>query len=249
MISLRWNFVWLWFVPCLLKVSYRSGESIQVEPHAKMGKTTEQFMWLLDMTSDSVTTGRMRSGSLVQARAQRLIREKRLSICGVSTMDAKKSSTSEMITTKIDFSHRRIAKLADVGELAEMFFPGNRNQQYAFLVIWVRLKWRTEGIVPNLGQFVTAQGVSRRTLERVRAKMRRMGLLEHVSRFDPRFGNREGWTLSDNFERGLQAMAEKVKRFKDIDVGSQEEDERILAMARARRDTLQESESEDEDRL
>lgn len=163
-------------------------------------------------------------------------------------MDAKKSSTSEMITTKIDFSHRRIARLADIGELAEMFFPGNRNQQYAFLVIWIRLKWRTEGIVPNLGQFVTAQGVSRRTLERVRAKMRRMGLLEHVSRFDPRFGNREGWTLSDNFEKGLQTMAQKLKQFKDVDAGSQEEDEQILAMARTRRDAAQEPDSEDMDR-
>jgi len=156
-------------------------------------------------------------------------------------MDAKKTQTSEMISTKIDFSHRRIAKLADVGEMAEMFFPGNRNQQYAFLVIWVRLKWRTEGIVPNLGQFVTAQGVSRRTLERVRAKMRRMGLLEHVSRFDPRFGNREGWTLSENFEKSLNTMAQKIGQFKDMERSSQEEDERILATARLRRDESQES--------
>jgi hypothetical protein len=156
-------------------------------------------------------------------------------------MDAKKTGTSEMITTKIDFSHRRIAKLANIGELAEMFFPGNRNQQYAFLVIWIRLKWRTEGIVPNLGQFVTAQGVSRRTLERVRAKMRRMGLLEHVSRFDPRFGNREGWTLSDNFEKSLHSMAQKVGQFKDVDKGAQEEDEQILAMARVRREESQDS--------
>jgi hypothetical protein len=151
-------------------------------------------------------------------------------------MDAKKTNTSEMITTKIDFSHRRIAKLANIAELAEMFFPGNRNQQYAFLVIWVRLKWRTEGIVPNLGQFVTAQGVSRRTLERVRAKMRRMGLLEHISRFDPRFGNREGWILSDNFEKGLNTLAQKVAQFKNIDRGSQDEDEGILATARMHRD-------------
>lgn len=157
-------------------------------------------------------------------------------------MDAKKTNTSEMITTKIDFSHRRIAKLAHIGELAEMFFPGNRNQQYAFLVIWVRLKWRTEGIVPNLGQFVTAQGVSRRTLERVRAKMRRMGLLEHISRFDPRFGNREGWILSDNFEKGLNTLAQKVGLFKDVNRGSQEEDETILGAARALRDETPESE-------
>lgn len=146
-----------------------------------------------------------------------------------------------MITTKIDFSHRRIAKLTQVSELAEMFFPGNRNQQYAFLVIWIRLKWRTEGIVPNLGNFVTSHGVSRRTLERVRAKMRRMGLLEHISRFDPRFGNREGWILSDNFERALNTLSQRIGEFKDVDRGSKDEDERILHEARARRDEAPES--------
>lgn len=157
-------------------------------------------------------------------------------------MDGRKNSTSDVITTKIDFSHRRIAKLNDVGELAEMFFPGNRNQQYAFLVIWIKLKWQTEGMVPNLGQFVGAQGVSRRTLERVRAKMRRMGLLEHISRFDPRFGNREGWILSDNFEKSLQTMAQKIGQFKNMDRGSQEDDEHILSLARARRDEAHEPE-------
>jgi hypothetical protein len=150
-------------------------------------------------------------------------------------MNGKKVGISEMITTKIDFSYRRIGKLAGIGELAEMFFPGNRNQQYAFLVIWMKLKWKTEGIVPNLGQFVTSQGVSRRTLERVRAKMRRMGLLEHVSRFDPRFGNREGWILSDNFEKGLEQMMHRVAAFRDPEAGSREEDDRVLAVAREKR--------------
>ena len=66
-----------------------------------------------------------------------------------TVMDAKKTGTSEMITTKIDFSHRRIAKLAHIAELAEMFFPGNRNQQYAFLVIWVRLNGGRRGLSPT----------------------------------------------------------------------------------------------------
>lgn len=160
----------------------------------------------------------------------------------VTVMETKKAGTPEIITTKIDFAHRRIAKITNVAELAEMLFPGNRNQQYAFLVIWVRLKWRTEGIVPNLGNFVTAQGVSRRTLERVRAKMRRMGLLEHISRFDPRYGNREGWILAENCEKALATLAQKVGEFKDAQRGSQEEDERILGLALVRRDETPESE-------
>ncbi len=161
-------------------------------------------------------------------------------------MNSKKTNTSEVITTKIDFAFRRIARLSGISELAEMFFPGNRNQQHAFLVIWIRLKWRTEGIVPNLGQLVMSEGVSRRTLERVRAKMRRMGLLEHITRFDPRFGNREGWILSDNFEKSLTLLSQKVAAFKHAEPGAQEEDERRLAGARELRDESQESEGDAE---
>jgi len=157
-------------------------------------------------------------------------------------MDGRKPHVSETITTKIDFAFRRITRLNNLGELAEMFFPGNRNQQYAFLVIWTRLKWHTDGIVPNLGQFVTAQGVSRRTLERVRAKMRRMGLLEHISRFDPRFGNREGWILSENFEKSLSVLVQKIGRFKNVDESSQAEDEHVLDHARQRRRETEEKE-------
>lgn len=157
-------------------------------------------------------------------------------------MESKHIRASEVITTKIDFSFRKIARLANLVELAEMFFPGNRNQQYAFLVIWIWLKWRTEGIVPNLGQVVMSQGVSRRTLERVRAKMRRMGLLEHITRFDPRFGNREGWILSDNFEKSLNVLVQKLNDLKNPNVGSREQDEQWLATARIRRDESQDTE-------
>ena len=155
-------------------------------------------------------------------------------------MEPQKTQGPEAITTKIDFAFRRIARLSNVAELAEMFFPGNRNQQYAFLVIWIRLKWKTEGIVPNLGQMVMSQGVSRRTLERVRAKMRRMGLLEHITRFDSRFGNREGWILSDNFEKGLSLLIQKVGDFKSPEHGSREQDETLFASARSHRDEAHE---------
>ena len=151
-------------------------------------------------------------------------------------MDRKKKQGTEAITTKIDFSFRRIGRLSNLTELAEMFFPGNRNQQHAFLVIWIRLKWKAEGIAPNLGQMVMSQGVSRRTLARVRAKMRRMGLLEHVTRFDPRHGNREGWVLSENFEKGLGMLVQKMTDFKGHEQSSQEQDEVLLAAARKRRD-------------
>lgn len=154
---------------------------------------------------------------------------------GLVSMDSRHILASEAITTKIDFSFRRISRLANLSELAEMLFPGNRNQQYTFLLIWIWLKWHTDGIVPNLGQLVMTQGVSRRTLERVRAKMRRMGLLEHITRFDPRFGNREGWILSDNFEKCLGMLAQKLTELKNAEKGTREQDEQWLATVRSLR--------------
>jgi len=111
-----------------------------------------------------------------------------------------------MMTSKIDFSYNRIRRMNDLSDLAELLFPNNRNQQHAFLVIWLALKWSRQRMVPNLGEIAEQQGVTRRTLERVRAKMRRMGLIDHVSRFSSRFGYRDGWILSSRFERSLRQL-------------------------------------------
>jgi len=46
-------------------------------------------------------------------------------------------------------------------------------------------------MVPNLAKIAEQHAVSKRTLERVRAKMRRMGLIDHVSRFNAAYGYRE----------------------------------------------------------
>jgi len=151
-----------------------------------------------------------------------------------------------MISTKIEFAFSRIARAKNLADLAEMFFPRNRNQQYAFLVIWFTLKWSTDYVVPELSKFAREQGVSRRTFERVRAKMRRMGLIDHVSRFDRRFGNREGWILSDRFERSMEQLARKVAELKNIDLTTQQEDEAFLSTARKHRRASDESEESDE---
>jgi len=42
-------------------------------------------------------------------------------------------------STKISFNHRM--DLADYGDLIEMLFPGNRNQQHAAVCILFELKW------------------------------------------------------------------------------------------------------------
>jgi len=151
--------------------------------------------------------------------------------------------TLNMTSTKIAWSFNKIAKLADSADLAEMLFPGNRNQQHAFLVLLISLKWADQRMVPNLASVTRQHGVSRRTFERVRAKLRRLGLIDHVSRFNARHGYREGWVLSTRFEHGLRTLASTIERLKDPAIGAREKDEMLLEFARIRRDSRRNSEA------
>ena len=141
-----------------------------------------------------------------------------------------------MTSTKIEFSFNKIARMSDLADLAELLFPGNRNQQHAFLAMWISLKWADHHIVPNFAGESREQHISRRTLERVRAKMRRMGLIDHVSRFNAKHGYREGWVLAKRFEHGLRHLAEIVRALKDVTVHSREKDLLLLQLAHSRRD-------------
>lgn len=141
-----------------------------------------------------------------------------------------------MTNTRIELHAGKIARLTDASDLAETLFPGNRNQQHAFLVIWFSLKSRTDNLVPNLIDTTRAHGVSRRTLERVRAKMRRIGLIDRISRFNRRYNGREGWLLSTRFERSLRRLASIMASFRDRASQSKDKDTLLIQLAEARRD-------------
>jgi hypothetical protein len=143
-----------------------------------------------------------------------------------------------MISTKVELSFNRIARMVDSADLAELLFPGNRNQQHAFLAVWISLKRADHCMVPNLGEAVCGHGISRRTLERVRAKMRRIGLIDHVSRFNARHGCREGWILSSRFENSLRQLADKIADLKQSG-GSKDKELLLLELAGARREAAQ----------
>lgn len=143
-----------------------------------------------------------------------------------------------MTSTKINLPYGKVARMADVADLAELLFPGNRNQQHAFLVLWVTLKWAPGRIVPNLATTAKEHGVSRRTYERVRAKMRRMGMIDHVSRFNAGHGYRDGWVLSTRFERALGKMARTVGELRDTTPGARDKDELLVRLALARREVV-----------
>jgi len=137
--------------------------------------------------------------------------------------------------TKIDFQHRRITQISDFTELIEILFPGNRNQQHAAACIFFELKW-TNRIVPNLAYIESKYSVSRRILQRARAKLSRLGLIEHVSYLNSRYGGQHGWKLSSRFEGALRQLAERIAIFRDITTTSQEKEKVLLGLMDARRE-------------
>ena len=136
--------------------------------------------------------------------------------------------------TKIDFQHRRISQISDFTELIEMLIPGNRNQQHAASCIFFELKWN-HSIVPNLKFLEDRYGISRRTLQRTRAKLARMGLIEHVSYLNSRYGGQSGWKLSTRFEAAVKLLADRCSCFRSKQTSQKDKDRMLLSLVDAGR--------------
>lgn len=130
-------------------------------------------------------------------------------------------------SAKIDFRWRRVSDVEDISDLAEMLFPGNQNQVHAAVCILFELKW-AEAIVPSLSPVERRYGISRRTLQRTRAKLARLGLIEHVSALSARYGGRAGWKLSSRFTGALRQLADKMDRWQDAKGPYRREKEELL---------------------
>ena len=120
-----------------------------------------------------------------------------------------------MASTKIDVNHSRIARVQDLDELAGVLFPGNRHHQRIFLAVFVELKWAEGQFLEVLEPVADKYGISRRSLETVRAKMRRLGLIDHVSRFGQKHGYREGWVFSNKFGTALRKLADLAESLRE----------------------------------
>ena len=144
--------------------------------------------------------------------------------------------------TKISFSHRK--EISDYSDLVEMLFPGNRNQQHAAGCILFELKW-AENIVPNLVYIENKYSTSRRILQRARAKLSRLGLIEHVGYLNSRYDGKQGWKLSTRFERSLNQLAQKCADIRDTKTSSKEKDSMLVDFANARRSTANSNKFED----
>ena len=79
------------------------------------------------------------------------------------------------ISTRVDLNHDRIVRSHDLDEIARLLFPGSPEQQRIFVAIFVELKWAEDQFLPKLEPIADRYGLSRRVLETVRAKMRRLG--------------------------------------------------------------------------
>ena len=118
--------------------------------------------------------------------------------------------------TKIAFNHRRIRRQGDITDLVEMLFPGNQNQQHVAARILLALKGADE-LTPSLTSLEQRHGISRRTLQRTRAKLSRLGLIERVTWMNARYGGREGWKLSSRISTVLRQLADKIDHWrKDV---------------------------------
>lgn len=113
------------------------------------------------------------------------------------------------VSTKIEFAHRRTQQIDDITDIVELLFPGNRNQQHAAARILLELR-KADELVTSLAHLERSHGISRRTLQRTRAKLARLGLIERVSWMNRRFGGREGWRLSARMSRSMRRLANAI---------------------------------------
>lgn len=130
-------------------------------------------------------------------------------------------------STKINFISNRIYRLSDYTELVELLFPGNKNQQHTAACILFELKW-SDGIVANLCYMENKYDISRRTLQRTRAKLSRLGLIEHISYLNSRYGGKSGWKLSTRFSASLRKLAQYSEIWAKEKNPNQQDKERML---------------------
>ena len=130
--------------------------------------------------------------------------------------------------TKIEFSCNKIARIQGLDEYAALLFPGSRDQQKVFLAIFIELKYAKGQFMPYLALVCDKYSFTPRILETVRSKMRRMGLIDHVSRFNKAHGYREGWVFSSRFSRSLARLAQLGQEFRERKDVLQERKDRDL---------------------
>ena len=117
--------------------------------------------------------------------------------------------------TKIELNFNKVQRMRELDDLARILFTGNKNHQKVFLAIFIELKYAPGGFLPSLSPLCQKYDFSHRMLETVRSKMRRMGIIDHVSRFNRNTGYREGWIFSHRFGSALRRVHETLDMLRE----------------------------------
>ena len=83
-------------------------------------------------------------------------------------------------------------------------------------------------MVPNMAYMEARYNISRRTVQRTRAKLARLGLIEHISYLNSRYGGQSGWKLSGRFGSALRMLAEKCDSWRNDKQKVRMEKEKML---------------------
>jgi len=115
------------------------------------------------------------------------------------------------VRTKIEISPALVRRISGLDDLARIFFPNNRNHRRAFVAIWLEIKYAEEQFLPSCQSLSDCYQVSPRTIEVVRARMKKLGLIKRISHFNPTFGQRSGWAFSTRFRTSIASLATWLK--------------------------------------
>jgi len=105
------------------------------------------------------------------------------------------------MNTKIEVGFNKIGRIRDLADLARSLFPHNKRHQKVFLAIFIELKYADGQSLPSLNWIADKYKISQRVFEIVRAKMRRLGIIDHISRFILTSSYREAWMFSKRFNK------------------------------------------------
>jgi hypothetical protein len=125
-----------------------------------------------------------------------------------------KAGVKNIPSTNIEIRYNKIQRMNGLDDLARILFPINKLHKKVFLAIFIELKYAPDQFLPSLLPLCVKYGFTLRTLETVRSKMRRMGIIDHVCRFNKTHGYREGWVFSNRFYRALISLSKTTEDLK-----------------------------------
>ncbi len=133
-------------------------------------------------------------------------------LCGISL---SRRRTPIAARTKIEVNPALCRQVSGLDDLARIVFPDNPNHRKAFVGVWIEIKYAEEQFQPSRSDLCARYGITRRTLEIVRAKLRKLGIIKRVSHFNPAYGHQPGWTFSDRFGAALSSLVAATKAHRE----------------------------------